>query len=658
MIFRQFSRALAGGIFTALLATCAQAADAPPSVDKLTEKLASKDREARREAAYQLSHLGKAAKPALPALIKALDDDDKQIWSDAIATIAALGPDAQEAIPVLLDRLDGRKNRGRQREQRQGVIRTAYALSRIGVAVVPPLVQALGENDSGLKIGATRALGGMGPMAKDAVPALIKNLADGQEPVRDETSQALGSIGSVAGPALIAALQDPEAKRRAGAAAALAQMDPAFRDGAKDVEQAEVKETDVSVRGPLLAALIRTGVPPDRCVALILPALTDENEALRHAALNALLNSSAVRKAAVPKLAPLLADSNPAVRERAAHALARIGPAAMDAMPALLAAARSSGGAQAYADAVTQLGPQVLPTLFDLLQAGKPEDSKWVPRILHDFGPPAVPALSEALKSNCPEVRVAAATALGQIGPDAAAASSPLFVLTKDSSAPVQAAAFRGLVAIHADSARLKPLLQEAMSSKDADVSKAAAAGLAALGGASQLGVNGLVGLLSGDDAPGRLAAVQSLGQLGAAAAPAVEPLLAHIDDPALRMSVIESLGQIGPAAASAVPRLVKLAEEKNTDQLMAIMITCTAIGPGGKDALPLIYASVRHQSIDVCALAVTALANVETDDAKAIAIISPLAHSSVTGPVHRAAVKALAKYKPSANAGQARGNP
>jgi HEAT repeat protein len=635
-----------------LLATCVLAQDAPPpSVDKLTEQLASKDLPARREAAFQLLHLGAKAKPALPALLKALDDDDKQIWSYAIGAIAAIGPDAQEAIPVLIDRLDGRKGRGRGRERdlRQGVMRTAYALSRIGAPAVPPLIEALGQNDTTLKIGAARALGGLGSAAKEAIPALIKNLGDNQDPVRDETAQTLALIGADAGPALVAALQDSEARRRAGAANALAQMDPPFKSAAKDVEQAATKESDPAARTALFGALAKTGVAPDRCVALILPAVIDENEALRHAALNALLSNTAVRNAALPKLSTLLKDNSPVTRERAARAIGRIGPGAIDALPALLEAARAADGASAYADALAQIGPKALPALLDILQKSKPEQSKWVLRTLHSFGPPAVPVLGEALKSNNPEVRVAAANAVGEMGRDAVGAATPLFVLTKDSTPAVQAAAFRALVAIHADSERLKPLLQEALTSQNTDVRKAAAAGTAALGGAAALGVDGLLDLLADDNAAGRLAAVQALGQLGDKAAPAMNALVTHLDDAALQSSIIETLSHIGPAAAPAVPKLLELA--KKGDQRTTILPVLTGIGPGAKEALPMIYAAVRDSLPDVRASAVTALAAVETDDAKAIEVIVPLARSTESGKVRRATAHALAKYGSAASA-------
>jgi HEAT repeat protein len=645
---RTLPRTFVGGLCAAVMAAGALADDAPPSVDKLIERLASRDLATRREAGFQLSHLGAGAKPALPALLKALDDDDKQVWSYAVAAIANLGPDAREAIPVLLDRLDGRKARGRrERDFRQGIMRTAYALSRIGPVAVPPLIKALAESDTTLRAGAARALGGMGPAAREAVPALIQNLGDSQDPARDEAIQAIALIGPAAGSALVAALQDSEARRRAGAAGALAQIDPPFRDGARAIEQAAAKEQDASVRAALFPALARSGVVPERCVALILPAVTDENDALRHAALNALLATPALRSAAVPKLAVLLKDANPGVRERAARSLGRVGPGAVAALPALLDAARAADGAPAYAEALAEIGPQAVPPLLDILQKKKSAESKWALRALHGFGPPAVPVLAEALKSNSPEVRAAAAGALGDMGHEAEAAATPLFVLTKDANPAVQAAAFRALVAVHADTERLKPLLQAALASKDTDVRKASAAGLAALGGAATLGVDGLLDLLADDNAAGRLAAVQALGQLGARAAPAVDALLSHLGDPALQSAVVDTLGQIGPAAAPAVPRLLEIS--KKGDQRTTILPLLTAIGPGAKEALPMIYAAVKDYNTDVRASAATALASVETDQAKALAVLTPLAGNRESGKVRRAVAHALARYGPAA---------
>ena len=637
---RALFRALSGGLVAVALTFSAAAEEGPLPVDKLIPMLGSSEREARREAAYQLERSGPGAKAALPALLKAINDEDRQVSTSALAAIAALGPAAQEGIPVLIEAMDSRKARGRDR--RQVVLRSAFALSKIGPASVPPLIEAVKQDDMGLRIGGARALGGLGKQARDAVPVLIGLLADGRDPIREEVIAALGLIGPDAGPALVAALADGDARRRSGAALALAQIESAFHEAATPVETQLVKETDAKVRAALFTALPKVGSAPDRCVALLLPGVTNDDEALRHAALNALLSSRPVRAAAVPKLVALLKDNNPAVRERAARAIGRLGPEAASALPALLAATRAAGGAPAFADALAHTGPAALPALLDTLQKGKPDESAWILKALRGFGAPAVPVLSEALKHPSPAVRAAAAGTLGSMGRDAADAVNPIFVLTEDANSEVQAAALRALVALRADSSRIKPLLQTALASPNADVRKAAAAGTAAFGGAAQLGVNGLLDLLDDEDAAGRVAAVQALGQLGAQAAPAVEALAAKLKDPALQSPATEALGKIGPAAAPAVPRLLEAAQ--SADQRASVLPTLTAIGKGATAALPKLYEWLNDPANDVRASAATALAAIETDDAKALAALIPLA-ADQSGRMRRAAALGLMRY-------------
>ena len=297
-----------------LCASSALADDASPSVDKLIERLAAKDLNTRREAGYQLAHLGAAAKPAVPALVKAINDDDKQVWSYAIAALAALGPDAQEAIPVLIDHLDGRKGRGRRdRDLRQGLMRTAYTLSRIGLVAVPPLIEALGQSDDTLRAGAAPApWGAWAPRRTPRCPRSSRiwrkiRTSSATKPFRLSLSSVPTRVRRWSRRCKMPRFAAARVRPRPSL-----QMDAPFRGDAKEIsEQAVAKENDPTVRAALLAVLPRSGVAPDRCVELILPAVTDENEALRHAALNALLASSAVRQAAVPKLGALLQGWQP-----------------------------------------------------------------------------------------------------------------------------------------------------------------------------------------------------------------------------------------------------------------------------------------------------------------------------------------------------------
>ncbi|HSI12555.1 MAG TPA: HEAT repeat domain-containing protein, partial [Chthoniobacter sp.] len=62
-------------------------------------------------------------------------------------------------------------------------------------------------------------------------------------------------------------------------------------------------------------------------------------------------------------------------------------------------------------------------------------------------------------------------------------------------------------------------------------------------------------------------------------------------------------------------------------------------------------YAAARDPQPDVRASAATALAAVETDDAKALEVLVPFAAAGQSGKVRRAAAHALAKYGPAASA-------
>jgi hypothetical protein len=120
---------------------------------------------------------------------------------------------------------------GRERERRQKQLRTAFALSRIGSAAIPQLLEALAADDGARRAGAATALGGMQAAARTAIPALIKNLADGEKACATRQSKRWGkSAGGEA--ALLATLTDGDAKRRAGAALALGQLGEAARDSA------------------------------------------------------------------------------------------------------------------------------------------------------------------------------------------------------------------------------------------------------------------------------------------------------------------------------------------------------------------------------------------------------------------------------------------
>ena len=75
--------------------------------------------------------------------------------------------------------------------------RAVRALSNVGPVVpevVPALIRALEDPDAGVRRQAVLALLKFGPQAKDAIPALEEAQSDGDETVRTLASQALATI--------------------------------------------------------------------------------------------------------------------------------------------------------------------------------------------------------------------------------------------------------------------------------------------------------------------------------------------------------------------------------------------------------------------------------------------------------------------------------
>ena len=87
---------------------------------------------------------------------------------------------------------------------------------------VPALVAIVESGKS--RDAAIRALGRIGPAAKDAVPALVAVLRSGNDPDRQASVAALVRIGGPAATALIALLRDKDAGVRRRAAETLSQI--------------------------------------------------------------------------------------------------------------------------------------------------------------------------------------------------------------------------------------------------------------------------------------------------------------------------------------------------------------------------------------------------------------------------------------------------
>jgi hypothetical protein len=162
----------------------------PPSGDaisptELAANALSPDLSKRQAAAESLGRLGAAAKPAVSVLMNALKSDDETLQLRAVRALTAIGSDAEEATGALVALLGNSK-------LRPDVVK---ALGNIGRAAVPYLLQAMDSNDRFVRLGASRALGAIGPAAMPAVSVLTTSArTDTSLSVREAAQEALKKI--------------------------------------------------------------------------------------------------------------------------------------------------------------------------------------------------------------------------------------------------------------------------------------------------------------------------------------------------------------------------------------------------------------------------------------------------------------------------------
>ena len=259
---------------------------------------------------------------------------------------------------------------------------------------------------------AARALGFIGPPAREAVPDLEAALRQGDPRVAVHAAAALGSLGATGVPALIRSLGHTNASVRQAASYGLS----AARTNAAPAVPAlriALADTNAFVRASAAHALSCIWTVP----ATGLVALIDQETGLaREAVAHALLNSRAPARLAQPALLRMLASASPTERRQAVATLAYLQPWSQEGFAALVAA---------------------LSDPSEIVRAA----------VTNAFGPtnPRARASLEMLTQNLsharPEMRVWSARALGGFGPAATAALPALAALAADTNATVRAAA-------------------------------------------------------------------------------------------------------------------------------------------------------------------------------------------------------------------------
>ena len=271
-----------------------------------------------------------------------LASDDYEDAADAIAGLVSRGGNV---VPRLLKRLSGRQDpRFRWR--------TAEVLGRIGDGrAVDPLIEALQDDDSGVREAAATALAKIGD--PKAVQPLTEALEDEEPAVQIRAALGLADFPDPDATRVAALTQlfersMPEAVAEAEAAKAelegTAEEEEPAAGEAEEEEEGPPPDTRFEVREAIVRALGRMAADiPEEALPTVNAALDDPDphETVRIAACEAL--GQLGRAESAPLLIPRLSDMSAGVATAAAWALAQIDdPSATEALE------RAAGPDRAY----------------------------------------------------------------------------------------------------------------------------------------------------------------------------------------------------------------------------------------------------------------------------------------------------------------------
>lgn len=297
---------------------------------------------------------------AVLGLLGALHD----AYLDTTGASSGAGRIGEATIPALLDSLHSADER--ERTATAWILWTVRKLVlTVGEAnAVPDLVQALRDEDTGIRRAAARALGWLGE--EDAVPDLLNALEDDNPSVRRDTAGALGKISDVrAIPGLIKVLQDKQETVRYAAAWALGQI--GNTDAVPGLIEA-LHDEDRDARR--VAARALGWIADAEAVPGLIEALADESSGVRRDSAGALGKIGDAR--AVPDLLRTLRDKRDTVRYASAWALGQIG--STDAVPGLVESLRDENRdvRRATAEALGEIGDaRAVPILLDVLREAR-----------------------------------------------------------------------------------------------------------------------------------------------------------------------------------------------------------------------------------------------------------------------------------------------
>jgi HEAT repeat protein len=449
---------------------------------------------------------------------------------------------------------------------------------------------------------------GCPPLSQEANHAVAISLLGTSSVSAQERLARTVSISSSAIAATTTAAAEPQQKKYdAGSDPTLAER---LADASEETRLNALVEA--SALGPLAADL----------VPAIVKLLDDPSIVVKTEATIALGAIGSRPDLIVPALQPLLSSEEPPLREFVLDTLAQLGPAAVDAAPAIASLLKAKdvavrcAAAAAYlavtgesaaehdvcchilGDALEQTSDVMVPTwahslarsgqmgqaqLRAVLSSPTAKKKSIALNALMELGPEALPSTEELIalsQSTDPALRSDVAMALAaQATP---ASLQAVLALVTDADLHVRAAAVSAVAKFPPTPSTVDALIA-GLSDREMPVKMAAIDGLGRSGRAATKAVNDLMSLWKDPSGAVTIRAADALVGIGAASVPA---LITALQDPHYCLLATQTLGRLGPLAAPAVPTLVQLLNDQSPPGPRELCLTLGAIGPSARPAL------------------------------------------------------------------------
>ncbi|MGA9771981.1 MAG: HEAT repeat domain-containing protein [Blastocatellia bacterium] len=537
----------------------------------LIEVIKGPDREVREAAIYALGLVGTEAREAVPVILNAFGDEDQQLRSIAAVALCRVAGEEKEFFPILRDVVPDlvqalKEQSYRERNLYRDVSRMAEkALTFIATEdhrIIPALIAALKDKDARRK--AARVLHNIGAPASAAIPTLVEAFKSCERDWSNVAAFTLWRLGPKGAQSLIEALKHENIR---------------VRDNAVMVIKEYSGEANLAVPALIEALKHNSSHQLLRCeIAYTLAKIDIENEDV----LDTL-------KSVIPDLIHDLKGNNQFATRYAARTLGLLGSRAAVAIPELI----------------------------ELLKERR-EDKYVCGHVIEALGEigasasGAIPALSEIARRG-DELFLSAVKTLSKLGPEGVEVAISLLIKVLNFPDLHASASYEFCQVLETVGEPAVPALAELVSQKAHGLCFDALMTLGNIGSSQALPA--ITRALEDDDPCVRSAAARSLIDIGGEARSAISALRKALSDPDLDVcaGAAKALAGIGPES---IPVLIAALKDGDPFTVKWATTALGKIGAEARQSISSLREALNHEDLEVREMAAIALQKIAEEAA------------------------------------------